>query len=571
MSAISNHPARRLPMSSSLHLFDLERHALPLPGTFADLESIRELLHAKKDGKNLRFIEFALGFEDRFPAAPRGRLSLLQQANACRRAAWHFDLPEIDTLRSYQAAVEIAAGLGLVAYDAALGLGFLPDGRVIPTEWQAAPAGDARPDDALRGQSEVREVLAPALARAMAASGFTLEPAPEDSPATEIVLSRQRGPVRQALHVQLGRYERLGLSFRVWHEACSAVFERALGPRSRACEALDLPLDFFAPGPDSAHRWQLERLGELPGVLALVCGRVLPLADLSGDLHGLDQLLNDASAETVRTPYRHAYGWLGRPPGSDGSRSLRDALLTGVQRLVIAHLNGNPAAADIDLWFEANKAQANDAQALRARETLAAVRSALASTPPLAHWPDLPAWRSALRPIPPSLQGCHPDPRGRRCHHWEVTEALHQALSADPASFWARFATPGGEDELRRLWRDKADTLPAWVHVAPDGLECRLRMLPGLAGAGDIEVVCLVFPPISGLEEERVLALARRGEAWRMYRMGHDHMLDNGRMRLRIEYWIGQGGVTGHLVTRETLPHELSVNQFLERLRETFH
>ena len=198
-------------MPSSLHLFDTERHALAWPETFEALEALRESLHARVDGKNLRFVEFALKFEDRFGAASTGRATPLQQANGCRRAAWQFDLPAVDELPAYQAAVEIAGALGLLAYDAALGLGFLPDGRVVPAEFAPPPPTDmpaterpwgARPPDALRGESEVCEVLIPALSRAMAPAGFALEAAASRKPDDPIVLSRPRsrapGPDREA-------------------------------------------------------------------------------------------------------------------------------------------------------------------------------------------------------------------------------------------------------------------------------------------------------------------------------------------------------------------------------------
>jgi hypothetical protein len=205
-----------------------------------------------------------------------------------------------------------------------------------------------------------------------------------------------------------------------------------------------------------------------------------------------------------------------------------------------------------------------------ARARFEAVRAVLASTPPLAAWPDAQAWRAALRPIAASLQACSPDARGRRCHHWEVTEALRQGLAKDRAAFWNLFAGPDGGAELQRLWRAKAQTLPVEARVASDGLACRVRTLPGRAGAGDIHVAWLEFPPIQGVQEERVLALARRGDAWRMYRMGYDHALHEGRMRLRIEYWARHASGSGHLVTRDILPRELSVDEFLQRLRETF-
>ena len=73
-----------------------------------------------------------------------------------------------------------------------------------------------------------------------------------------------------------------------------------------------------------------------------------------------------------------------------------------------------------------------------------------------------------------------------------------------------------------------------------------------------------------GVHEERVLALARRGDAWRMYRMGYDHALHEGRMRLRIEYWVRHASGNGHRVMRDTLPRELGIDEFLQHVRETF-
>lgn len=563
-------------MPSSLHFFDLQRHALPLPENFAALEAMRELLHARADGKNLRFVEFALRFEDRFKDA--GRITPLQQANACRRAAWQFDLPNVDEMPAYRAAVEIAGALGLVAYDATLGVGFLPDGRVVPTEFAQATAPvapaeklpwGALPPDALRGESEVREVLAPALARAMAGSGFELEAAPPDEPGAPIVLARRLGAVRQVLTVNLMRYEVLNLTLRVWHDACTALLAQVLGPEPHRDTAFELGMAFFEPGPGSLHRWTLERMAQLPAVLALVCGRVLPLAGLCTDLHGLDQLLNDASADTVRTPYRNAYNWSDRPDGSDGSRSLRDEAFPLAQRLVIAHLNGNPRAPAIDRELEDHWQHSSYWRAPQERKALAAVRAALAQTPPLVRWQDTAAWLAALRPIPASLITHTADPRGRRCHHFEVTEALHQDLRNAPGGFWARFADADGASELTRMWQDKASTLPDSARILPDGLACHVVTLPGKAGEGAIKVVCLCFPPITGLDEHRFLALARRGDISRMFRMGYENGLDDdGQMQLRIEYGVRHGNAD--VIARETLDAELSLQKFLERVAELF-
>ncbi len=556
---------------------------MPLPESFAALEAMREALHARTDGKNLRFIEFALRFEARVNSAVSGREAVLRQAQACRHAAWQFDLPAVDELQAYEAAVEIAGALGLVAYDATLGLGFLPDGRVVPTEF-ARPDGAAlgggsgsvearpwgwRPPDALQGESEVREVLAPALARAMAGSGFALVSEPREGPGVSVVLVRELGVMRQALSVQLMRYEQLSLTFKVWHASCTAVLAQALGPAPHRDAAFELDLKFFEPGPESQHNWSLDRMARLPAVLALVCGRVLPLAELTRDLHGLDQLLNDASADSIRTPYRNAYPWSGRPDGSDGSRSLLDLTRPLVRRLIVAHLDGHPAASDIDRELEAHWRRSDDWHAPRELEVLAAVRGVLAHTAPLARWTHLAEWQAARRPIPGSLLARAVDPRGWRCHHHEVGEALHQDLCKAPADFWNRFTRANALAEFKQLWDRVADTLPAPERIAPEGLDCQVRTLPGKADAGAISVVCLCFPPITGLDEQRMLALARRGEVWRMFRMGYHFALeDDERMLLRIEYWVRNGN--GHSITRETLDAELGIEIFLDRIAQLF-
>ena len=340
---------------------------------------------------------------------------------------------------------------------------------------------------------------------------------------------------------------------------------QALGPEPHADEAFKLDLKFFEPGPDSLHRWYLDRLAQLPAVLALVCGRVLPLAALCCDLHGLDQVLNDAGAEAVRTPYRNAYPWMGRPAGSDGSRSLRDESRSNAQRLVIAHLNGNPAAAEIADELEAHWRHSSDRRAPKELEALAAVRAVLARTPALAGWPDMAAWRAALRPIPAVLLTHAVDPRGRRCHCYEVTAALLQGMRQDAAAFWARFARPEGAAELARLWDEIAATLPDAVRIAPDGLGCSLHRVPGKAGEGAIDVVCLRFPPITGLDEDRMLVLARRGEVWGKFRMGYAPQLDDdGRMQLRVEYTVK------NVIARDGLDAELGLQAFLEKVGERF-
>ena len=544
-------------MYSSLYLFDLNRHALPMPASTKDLEALQLALQDKPDGKNLRFIEFALRFEDKFPAragegASRGPLA---RASAVRHAAWQFDLPSTNTQHAYHAAVEIAGSLGLVAYDPELGIGFLPGGRVIPAGFGQSDPNDAPPDDRLRGEDEVIAVLAPALAEAMASHGFALEPeAP--TPVQTITLSRTLGPVRQQLVVQLMRYERLDLVFSVQHEACTAVHAVAKTHPRLWPDALRLSLAFFAPGPDASHGWELDRRSQLPGLLAMVCDKLLPLAELSRDLAGLDQLLNDDSGAAIRTPYKTCYSWQARPEGSDGSCTLQERLLEPAARLVVAHLNGNPATPRVAEQLDAHYAhvpQASD------REAWVRLREALASTPPLAHWPSREAYRAALRPVPPSLLQRDIDPRGRRCHHWEITTELHQTLMKEPAQFWSRFAGDDGSAELQRMWLEKAATLPAAERVEPSGLACRVIQM------ASIEVLMLEFPAIQSLDECAVLALVRIGDEYRQCRMVHHHALEDGEVQVVMAFQAEKNAIT-----QRRLPQLLGPQAFLDFVRETW-
>lgn len=546
-------------MSSSLYLLDLHRHLIPAPTSFEDLESAREALQAKAEGKNLRFIEFALKFEEKFPPliASTSR-SPLDQAKGIRSAAWHFDLPPIDTMLAYRAAVKIATSLNLVAYDAELGVGFLPGGRVIPEAFAQGLAPS--PDDTLRGDSEVREVLAPALAQALASHGFVLEPEEARGQVSCIILNRTLGPVRQQLSIGLYRYEEISIALEVQHDTCAAVYQAALNQDTYLPLAFDLGCWFFAQTPDSNHRWYLERRQELGPILEMVRDKLLPLADLCCDLSGLDQILNDDSADTIRTPYKNAYSWQGRPASSDGSRSVKDEVLTRPQRLVIAHLNGNPSASRIANWFDEYFSPNKPA---RYREEYLKLRETLATTAPLATWPDGHVYRASMRPIPPSLQQAVIDARARRCHHWEITEELNQALSKDSTQFWERFANPDGPAELQRLWNEKADTLPLPERIASTGLGCQVRTIVRPAQE-DIQVLLLAFPPIRGLAEIAILALARVGATYRMYKMGYEDFLNKDAVQPCMVFREGAGNV------RRELPDLLSVEKFLDFVRDTF-
>jgi hypothetical protein len=169
-----------------------------------------------------------------------------------------------------------------------------------------------------------------------------------------------------------------------------------------------------------------------------------------------------------------------------------------------------------------------------------------------------------MRKLPQSLVHRQFDPRARRCHHWEITEALHQSLSKDPAQFWDRFAGGGGLVELQRLWSEKADTLPPSERIQSAGLACRLMSVSAPTQAADIQVLLLEFPPIQGLGECAMLALARAGETYRRYSMGHHHALEDGAVSTQMAYQVKSA------ITQQQLPALLGIQEFLDFVRNAF-
>jgi hypothetical protein len=169
-----------------------------------------------------------------------------------------------------------------------------------------------------------------------------------------------------------------------------------------------------------------------------------------------------------------------------------------------------------------------------------------------------------MRTLPQSLLHREIDPRGRRCHHWEVTGSLHHALSEDAAQFWVRFAGEGGLAELQRLWRDKAHTLPPSERIEPVGLACRLMSVGGPTDADKIQVLLLEFPPIQGLEECAVMALARVGGTYRRYSMGYYLALENDMVQAQMAFQVKAATV------QKQLPGLLGVQEFLDFVRNTF-
>jgi hypothetical protein len=547
-------------MTASLFLFDLRAHGHPEPASFADLESLREDHASRPAARNLRFLEFALQLESRLAPEVARQCGLVGRAAVVRTAAWQVDLPEADTLAAYRDAIEIASALGLVAYDAQQGIGFLPDGRVLPDTLTGRLPTAPLEDRPLCGESEVRALLEPALTQLAAAHGFRPAPlmATRGAPAFELV--RKSGPVEQRLRATLLRYEEVAIALNVHHADCDTFFRAVLPDGMSVPPTFKIDLGFFATGPSSLHRWHLAHSADLAPLLAAVRERLLPLADLTRDLAGIDYLLNDQRADAIRTPYRNAYSWMGRPQGSDGSNSLAELMRSNIARLMVAHLNRNPSVPEIAAWFDTDPATNRPSWQTAVEPRL---RAMLGTTPPLAHWPDAAAHRAAMPVLPASLLQCAPHPHERRCHHWEITAALDQALDRDPTAFWDRFAGSTGAAELHRLWQDKAGTLPASERVEALGLDVRVVRMGREAPALAIDILMLEFPPVRGLDEMAVIALARAGTSWRKYRLG---LLEREGEALQwvLTYSSGPG------ITRSVLAGPMSVEDLLAFIRERF-
>ncbi|WP_341912186.1 hypothetical protein [Polaromonas sp. YR568] len=140
-------------MSHSIYIFDTERLKLLRPYTIALLWNHIQKFRDEPAPVNPRYVKLASTMLEEFPTremlVERGEderdsvwlNSPLNEARQITQAVWHMDLPTDQGPQVLAKLVKYGTQLGLTMYNDQLGIGFLPDGGVIPSEraeeWEA--------------------------------------------------------------------------------------------------------------------------------------------------------------------------------------------------------------------------------------------------------------------------------------------------------------------------------------------------------------------------------------------------------------------------------------------------
>jgi hypothetical protein len=524
-------------MSAGIYVIDPKRLGIAMPATLKDFGAILEKWAGVEGEPNPAFVELARRLEARFPSPEVAGAdsvwlsSPVAEAAALTGAIWNLGLPDREMVAAERLIAQAAGALGLIAYDDQVGIGFLPGGAIVPEERRALWEGTLAAIDAgldIEGETGVKTHVLPALQAILAPLGFKLQP---ERDGEYFKLVRTLGALRQVVSIRSMRYGRVQLFFAVYHDALTA-FWYALAPKAVfEMSAFMLDLEFFHPGPEWIGSWYVSHPHDVRPLVELMQRKVIPLASFCRDLHGLDQLLNDESADAIRTVKgRHISPR--RPDGGDGSAGIRDGGRSW-GRLFIAHLAGNPRVAEI-----AAQAAAHAQSADMFREEYVRVVAALPGVAPLAKWRDAAQHRASMRRIPAALLERAPLAKARRLHHYEFSRVLEKAAQADPAAFWSEWSAPGSEARLRELWQARAATLPLEDRLEATGLACGVRAVAGSPG-GPVEVLLVEFPPAPNLDETSYLAIARRGELHIVYTFDNEHQLRDRRVVPKFVYTHG--------------------------------
>lgn len=538
-------------MPQSIYIFDLERHALPLPRDVKDFSVLLEALGGREDTRNPKFMQLGMRLDMRFSGAkPSIWLNNpIEEAMSLRQAVWHFELPPADAHSVFLAVVEMADSLGLVVYSDDVGVGFLPGGIIIPAD--AAMVAPARPVEAgepFREPSHAIRVLQPLLAQCLAPAGFATM---ESEWPEYMVFGRTVGTMRQKISLRVLSYLTLDGSLSVYHDSVTAVYTSAIGrPYEHEPVAMHLDIDFFHPGLDVLLNWNIEHTGHIPLLLALLRDKLIPLANLCSDLRGIDQVMSDPTMSEVRTVYPSAPVW-SRPIGASSFLSLPDAYLWNLSRLVVARLAGNPEFDRILTDFD-NQIERREIVIPRwEAEQFDRFRVAILAAQPLMHWNDTADFLAARKPTPPSLLPKPTDPRERRFHARETARLLWRQADEEPQLFWDRFATGDGFAALQARWNEVGEKLPLKERVDQSGLACLVLAVPQRETSGR-KIVLLEFPPSTRVGEWQALALVQGADGFIRYSVCNPGNQAKLEALLKIERTIAKaGGITSYAPSQQ--------------------
>ena len=293
-------------MSYSIYLYDPSQTTKGAPRTIADFDVILADLQDRHPGRSAKFQRFAGLLAERIRSGDEEvgawRTDPVATAKELTSALWNLDLPAADPMRAMRHVVECATASGLAAYDDETGLGFLPDGRVVPAERQQEweDARDALSDESLvQTRPQLRQKLEARLVRILGGKGFSIDKAVAKEYGADVGLRRAIDGGVQYLSVKI---EGASPSFR-----SSILFVGYLDPVTELFrQVLTEPLPLFgktfgfelrelAADFETSRLW-LEPDAKLDTTLGLLVHKALPLLDAASDLRGADWLLNDPAS-----------------------------------------------------------------------------------------------------------------------------------------------------------------------------------------------------------------------------------------------------------------------------------
>lgn len=346
-------------MSLSVYLFDPEALRGREPASIAAFGDVLAELQGRSPGPSRKFEAFArLLVADPGAALFRWLGDPVASTRSLASAVWNFDLPPWDPIRAMRHVVEAARAAGLAAYDDNLGIGFLPDGRVVPPERQQEweDLVDALDEEA-DAKAQLNAKLRAAMELILGPLGFLQDEALAKRDQADISFSRSVEGGHQKVNVFVAGASpafRSAIHLTGYVDAVSRIFERTLESpfpghgRTFGFELRNLTSDY-----DMTPLW-LEPQDRFQGTMNLLAEKAVPLMARASTPAGVDWLMND-EASPLRDHMRRrcTVGALatafvaGNPRFESVARELVEAAKTKVDgtpqelQAILAHARGS--------------------------------------------------------------------------------------------------------------------------------------------------------------------------------------------------------------------------------------
>jgi len=333
-------------MSQTIYIIDLDRLGLPAPRLLSELWGMIEGMQEQRAGPNSKFVELARRLVAKFPEQGVGATgadpgvhdsiwlsSPVKEAEKIEAAVWVLGLPRERWADVLVSVVEEGTKLGLALLDDSIGLGFLPDGRVIPEERREEWEQFQQEATLLRRptKAQIRKKVGQLLEKRLAIHGFVRVPVPKVR-YFEGVDGMFDRPVEAGL-------QRIDFTIRERYDEFSCeVFFRGYCPAIRAIHnaafGISLPDEYpdYAFGlsylDPSKYRYEVDTDEQIEALWRSLETAGLSSLDGARDLRGID--------------------WLHNHPESLPGPSVRESEYTG---LISAYLVHNPRFDELVRFF----------------------------------------------------------------------------------------------------------------------------------------------------------------------------------------------------------------------------